>query len=83
MSSIIDVAVSDHHCEICTTLLPIAQGNTERIINKRYLTSEVATDFVECMNNTPPHIPPSSHDDLVNNFKSKLRATIDAIQWLQ
>jgi hypothetical protein len=64
--------------DFCTTLLHIAQGNTEPIIKKRYLTSEVATDFTECMNNTPPPILPSSCDDLVDHFNSKLRATIDA-----
>ena len=50
ISSIVDVALSDHHCVFFTTLLPIAQGNTERIIKKCYL----AADFFECMNNTPP-----------------------------
>ena len=62
-----------------STLLPIAQCNTERIINKRYVTSEVTTVFIDCMNNTSSPILPSSCDDLVDNFNSKLRATIDAI----
>ena len=62
ISSIVDVALSDHHCVVCTTMLPIAQGNTERIIKKRYLTSEVATDFSECMKNTPP---PTVHSERI------------------
>jgi hypothetical protein len=65
ISSIVDVVLSDHHCVCFTTLLPIAQGNTEHIIKKRYLTSEVATDFIECMNNIPLPILSSSCEDLV------------------
>ena len=46
ISSIVDVALSDHHGVFSTTLLPKAQGNTEHIIKKHYPTSEVATDFM-------------------------------------
>jgi hypothetical protein len=76
ISSIVGVALSDHHNVFCTTLMPIAQGKTESIIKKHYLSSEVATDCIECMNNTPPAILASSCDDLVDDFNSKLRATL-------
>jgi hypothetical protein len=71
ISSIVDVALSDHNCGLFTALLPIAQGNTEHTIKKHYLTSEVARDFIECMNDTPPPILPYSCDNLVEDFNNK------------
>ena len=70
ISFIGDVALSGHHCVYFITLLPIVQGNTEGIIKKHYLTSDVATDFIERMNNTPSPILCSRCDDLVDNFNS-------------
>ena len=61
-----------------TTLLPIAQVNTEHN-KKRYLTSDVAKDFIECMNNKTSPLLPSSFEDLVHKVNSKLWSTIDAI----
>jgi hypothetical protein len=78
ISSIVDVALSDHHCGRFTSLLPKVQGNTEHIIKKHSPTSEVATDFIGCMNNTPSPILPSSCDDFLDHVKSQLGATIDA-----
>ena len=44
-----------------------------------YLTSEVAENFINHINNIPPQILPSSSDDLINNFNNKLKTTINAI----
>jgi hypothetical protein len=71
ISSIVDVALSDRHLVCFTTVLPIAEGHLERIIKKCCLTSEVATDLTECMNNAPSPTLPSSCHDLVDSFNSK------------
>ena len=41
ISSVVDVALSDRHCVFFTTLLPIAQSNTERIVKKHYLSQKL------------------------------------------
>ena len=69
--SIVDVALSDQHCVFFTTMLPIAPGNSETIIKKHYLNSEFAPYLIECLNNIPSPILPSSCDHLVDNINSK------------
>ena len=69
ISCIVYVALSDHHCVFFTTLLPIAQSNTERIVKKHYLSQKLLQTYSA-----------SSCDDLVDNFNSKLRATIDPVK---
>ena len=63
VSSVIDLAISDHYCVFFCALLPSHSLVTEQVVRKRYLTSEVAENVINHINNVPPQILPSSCHD--------------------
>ena len=50
-----------------------------RTIRKRYLTAEVAANFIDILTDTPSDVLPSSCDFIVENFNSKLRSALDIV----
>ena len=69
VSSVVDLAVSDHYC----VFLPV------RTVRKRDLTSEVAANFIQILQSTPAEILPTPCDFMVDNFNSNLKSTLDSV----
>ena len=51
------LAISDHYCILFSALLPSSSLVTEQVVRKRYLTSEVAENADNHINNIPPTDP--------------------------
>ena len=72
LSSVADLAVSD-----------ITSFNQKealvRTVRRRYLTSEVAADFMGILQSTPAEILPASCNFIVYNFNSRLKSTLDSV----
>lgn len=79
MSSIRDVALSDHYCIEFSASVPMPQVNAELTVKKRHLTPEVAESFIMHVNMLPLQTLPSSVHSLVNEYNTKLRTTIDLV----
>ena len=78
ISSISDLALSDHFCIFFTTSIPKVEFNTERLVKKRYLTPAVAENFKTLMNSDAA--TGGSHDgDLVTAFNTKVKMALDSI----
>ncbi|KAL7378551.1 hypothetical protein ABVT39_015497 [Epinephelus coioides] len=75
VSSVVDLAVSDHR----TTGDPGENSAPVRTVRKRYLTSEVAANFVQILQSTPEEILPAPCDFIVDNFNNKLKSTLDSV----
>lgn len=50
-----------------------------RTVRKRYITSEVAANFIEILKSTPAEILPAPCDFIVDNFNRKLKSTLDSV----
>ncbi|KAL7382659.1 hypothetical protein ABVT39_025993 [Epinephelus coioides] len=50
-----------------------------RTVRKRYLTSEVAANFIEVLDKCPPVILPASCSSVVEDFNSKLKSSLDSV----
>ncbi|KAL7406155.1 hypothetical protein ABVT39_014107 [Epinephelus coioides] len=50
-----------------------------RTVRKRYLTSEVAANFIQILQSTPAEILPVPCDFIVDNFNNKLKSTLDSV----
>ena len=79
VSSVADLAVSDHFCVFFNITSFIQQEAPVRTVRKRYLTPEVAANFIEILHDSPADILPAPCDILVDNFNSKLRSTLDSV----
>ncbi len=79
VSSVADLAVSDHYCVFFNITSFSQQEAPVRTVRKRYLTSEVAANFIETLHNTPAEILPASCDFIVDNFNSKLKSSLDSV----
>ena len=55
------------------------QDIPQQTVRKRYLTSEVAANFIHLLHDMPADFLPSSCDFMVDSFNSKLRSTLDSI----
>ena len=49
-----------------------------RTVRKRYITSEVAANSIDILNQIPAQILPAPCDFIVNNFNSRLKSAINA-----
>ena len=82
ISSICDLALSDHYCIFFTTLVPKAKNSAESYIKKRYLTSTAAENFKELMNVSSTKnlvMGPLCVNDLVTNLNTNLRTALDSV----
>ena len=50
-----------------------------RTVRKRYLTSEVAANFIHILQSTLAEILPAPCDFIVDNFNNKLKSTLDSV----
>ena len=50
-----------------------------RTMRKRYLTPEVAANFIEILHNSTADIIPAPCDFIVDNFNSNLRSALDSV----
>ena len=82
ISSICDLALSDHFCIFFTALVPKVRNSAECFIKKRYLNSAAAENFKVMMNITSaknPDTGPSCVNDLVTTQNTKLRTALDSV----
>ncbi len=79
VSSVVDLAVSDHYCVFFNITSFNQREAPVRTVRKRYLTSEVAANFIEILQSTPAEILPASCDFIVENFNNKLKSTLDSV----
>ncbi|XP_074522673.1 uncharacterized protein LOC141787880 [Halichoeres trimaculatus] len=79
VSSVVDLAVSDHYCVFFNITSFIQQETSVRTVRKRYFTPEVAANFIEILSKHPPAPTPTSCDFIVENFINKLKTTIDLV----
>ncbi len=70
VSSVVDLAVSDHYCVFFNITSFNQQEAPVRTVRKRYLTSEVAANFIEILQSTPAEILPAPCDFIVDHFNS-------------
>uniref|UniRef100_A0AAZ1XRI8 SGNH hydrolase-type esterase domain-containing protein n=1 Tax=Oreochromis aureus TaxID=47969 RepID=A0AAZ1XRI8_OREAU len=56
VSSVVDLAVSDHYCVFFNITGFIQRETSVRTVRRRYLTSEVATNFTRVLDQCPPVI---------------------------
>lgn len=71
VSAVMDVALSDHYCVYFNITSFNHQEAPVRTVRKRYLTSEVAANFIEILQSTPAPILPASCDFIVDSFNRK------------
>ncbi|KAL7395907.1 hypothetical protein ABVT39_025211, partial [Epinephelus coioides] len=60
------------------TFLPVSEAPV-RTVRKRYLTSEVAANFIQILQSTPAEILPAPCDFIVDSFNNKLKSTLDSV----
>ncbi|KAL7397607.1 hypothetical protein ABVT39_024957 [Epinephelus coioides] len=75
VSSVVDLAVSDHFCVFFNITSFNQQEAPVRTVRKRYLTFEVAANFIQILQSTPAEILPGPCDFIVDNFNNKLKST--------
>ena len=82
ISSVCDLALSDHFCIFFEALVPKVKNSAECSIRKRYLNSAAAENFKVIMNITSTKTPdagPSCVNDLVTTLNIKLRTALDSV----
>ena len=50
-----------------------------RTVRKRYLTPEVAANFIQLLQSIPAEILPAPCDFIVDDFNNKLKSTLDSV----
>lgn len=79
VSSVLDLAVSDHYCIFFKVMLNMKQKNVDRIVKKRCLNSSANDKFMSLVNLISAPLEILSVDNLVESFNNKLRTTLDII----
>ena len=79
VSCVVDLAVSDHYCVFFNITSINQQEAPVRTVRKRYLTPEVAANFIEMLQSTPAEILPAPCDFIVDTFNSKLKSTLNSV----
>ncbi|KAL7385091.1 hypothetical protein ABVT39_015314 [Epinephelus coioides] len=79
VSSVVDLAVSDHFCVFFNITSFNQQEAPVRTVRKHYLTSEVAANFIQILQSTPAEILPAPCDFIVDSFNNKLKSTLDSV----
>ena len=79
VSSVADLAVSDHYC-VFSNITSFNQVEAPvRTVRRHYLTSEVAANFMRILQSTPAEILPAPCKFIVDNFNSRLKSTLDSV----
>ena len=78
-SSVVDLAVSDHFCVFFTITSFNQQEAPVRTVRKRYLTSEVAANFIQILQGTLVEILPAPCDFIVDSFNHEIKSTLDSV----
>lgn len=79
VSSVVDLAVSDHYCVFFEITSFIQLETSVRTVRKRHLTPEVAAGFPEIFKKFPPIPLPAPCDFIVNDFNSRLQSALDLL----
>ena len=79
VSSVMDLAVSDHYCVFFNITSFIRQEVPVRTVWRRHLTPEVAANFIDILHNSPPEILPAPCNFLTTNFNNKLKSALDSV----
>lgn len=79
VSSVVDLAVSDHFCVFFNFASFNHQEAPVRMVRKRYITSEAEANFTEILQSTP-EILPTSCDFMVDHFNSSLKSALDRVE---
>uniref|UniRef100_A0A3P8P5K8 Reverse transcriptase domain-containing protein n=1 Tax=Astatotilapia calliptera TaxID=8154 RepID=A0A3P8P5K8_ASTCA len=79
VSSVVDLAVSDHYCVFFNITGFIQRETSVRTMRRRYLTSEVAANFTRVLDECPPVILPAPCDLIFSYFNSKLKKSLDSV----
>ena len=79
VSSVVDLAVSDHYCVFFNITSFNQREVPVRTVRKRYLTPEVAANFIQILQSTPAEILPAPCDFMVDNFNRNLKTTLDSV----
>lgn len=79
VSSVVDLAVSDHYCVFFNFTSFNYHEALVRTVRKRHITSEVATNFIEILKSTPAEILPALCDFIVDNFNNRLKSALDHV----
>ncbi len=79
VSSVVDLAVSDHYCVFFNITSFSHQEAPVRTVRKRCLTSEVAANFIKILQSTPAEVLPAPCDFIVDDFNNKLKTSLDAV----
>ena len=78
-SSVADLAASDDYC-VFFNITSFNQDETlVRTVRRRYLTSEVAANFMGILQSTPAEILPAPCNFIVDHFNSRLKSTLDSV----
>ena len=83
ISSVIDLALSDHHCVFFNSSDHSLPNITERLVKKRSITPEVATTLTSHIASYKNDVLPSSCEDLVHAFNHKMKTVLDAVAQLK
>uniref|UniRef100_A0A3B3C1C6 Reverse transcriptase domain-containing protein n=1 Tax=Oryzias melastigma TaxID=30732 RepID=A0A3B3C1C6_ORYME len=79
VSSVVDVGLSDHYCVFFNITSFMQREAQVRTVRKRYITPDVAANFINILDQTPAQILPASCDFMVEYFNNKLKFAIDAV----
>ena len=78
VTSVVDLAVSDHLCVFFQVFGFIERGTSARTVKKRHLTLEVAENFIEVLEKCPIVLP-APCDFIVNDFNSRLHSALNTV----
>lgn len=73
----VDLALSDHYCVFFYVSVFFKRKASVRTVRTRYLTPEVAANFITAFNSCPPVTLPASCDVIIEHFNSKLQSCLD------
>ncbi|XP_036072725.1 uncharacterized protein LOC118600103 [Oryzias melastigma] len=79
VSSVVDLAISDHCCVFFNVTSEIQQEASVRTVRKRYINPEVAASFINNFNQTPAQTSSASCDFMVDDFNNRLQSSLDAV----
>ncbi len=79
ISSVVDLALFDHHCIFFNSLDHSLQPITERTVSKQHITPKVATTLTSQISAYNSTVLPSSCEDLVKDLNHKMKTALDAV----
>ncbi|KAF7645845.1 hypothetical protein LDENG_00197440 [Lucifuga dentata] len=79
VSSITDLALSDHYCIFFSISNCTLQCTSEQVIKKHYLTPEVVANFETQTSLDPITFLPSPCDNLVSSFNKRMQIALDTV----